>query len=272
MLYLILGILCSALIGNLLILFNRKADVKIFQIFLGNYFLASIFSFFSKTEPLQQIDSFILVLGSITGLMFLLNFIVYKQNISFNGLSLSVSIMRISLIIPTFISVFIFFEYISLFNYFGIAIAIIAFIILGNKNSLHNFFWLLLLFFVTGITESLLKIYDEFGSHDESLFIFVLFFSAFIFNLIWLFIKKAKLHTASFLLGLILGIPNQLTTKFFLLALKEIPASLAFPISASGVVLLVILTDIILWKKKFSKKQKIALILLIVGIILLNLR
>ena len=75
----------------------------------------------------------------------------------------------------------------------------------------------------------------------------------------------------SFALGMILGIPNQLTTKFFLLALKEIPAAISYPFFAGSVALLCVLSDIVIWKKKFGVVQKFSLALLTIGIILLNI-
>lgn len=270
MIYLFLSILCSVIIGNLLVLFKKSNTIDIMQIFLGNYLVASFFSLFSVTESFQALRFFDIGIGILTGLLFLLNFIVYQQNIPKNGLSLSVSIMRVAHIVPVLLSVIFFLETIRFINYTGIFIVIVSFFILADTKKFHNIFWLLILFFTTGITESMLKIYNEFGLKNDSLFIFILFSSAFVFNFLWILIKKRKWSLNSLLFGMILGIPNQLTTRFFMKSLLTVPGALAFPISASGVVFFVIITDYFIWKKRFTFKQRIALALLIVGITFLN--
>jgi len=71
---------------------------------------------------------------------------------------------------------------------------------------------------------------------------------------------------------MILGIPNRLTTKNFLDALQEIPASIVYPMFAASVVVLGIFSDVIIWKKRFNVKQWIALVIMVVGIGLLYIR
>ncbi len=270
--YLLLSILSSALIANLLFIFQKIGKIKIQQIFLGNYILASLFSFWMNDTPIHNIRFFDLILGIITGFLFLYNFVLYKKNISLNGLSLSVGTMRISLIIPIFVGLILFKEKIFIMNYFGIVLIFIAFIFITNIASFRNMFWLLILFFITGATESMLKVYDVFGLPEKGFFIFLIFASALLFNSFWILSLRQKIHWRSIGLGLILGIPNQLTTKFLIKGLETVPAAIAFPFTSSSVVVITILTELLFWKKRFSFKQKIALILMIAGIALLNLK
>jgi drug/metabolite transporter (DMT)-like permease len=272
MFYLFFSILCSALIGNLLILFDKDKESDIFLIFLGNYFLASLFSLSVVRTPFTEIKGLDLSLGIITGFLFLVNFLIYKRNIQFNGLSLSVSTMRVSLLIPTFISLFFFGDKIGFTNYFGIFVIIFAFIFVTEFRTLKNVFFLLLLFLITGLSDTSLKVYDESGIGHENLFIFILFFSAFIFNLLWIIKQKKKFIWKYFSYGLILGIPNQLTTKLFLKSLASVPAPIAYPLFASSVVLICVFSDLLVWKKKYSVKQKLGYAVMIIGILLLNLK
>ncbi len=213
-----------------------------------------------------------ILLGVITGFLFLYNFILYQQNIKINGLSISVGIMRISLIIPILVSLFIFSENISLLNYIGIVIIISSFMLITKTSLKLNLLFLFLLFIITGIQESMLKIYDVVGLSEKGAFILFVFSSAFLFNLLWNVIKKQKMEVRSLLYGFILGIPNMLTTKFLMEGLVTVPGAIAFPFVASSVVVLVFLSDIFIWKKEFSLKQKISFILLILGITFLNLQ
>ncbi|KQC10546.1 MAG: hypothetical protein APR54_03085 [Candidatus Cloacimonas sp. SDB] len=204
-------------------------------------------------------------------MFFLINFIIYRRNIQYNGLSLSVSTMRISLLIPTVISLIFFGDQIGFINYLGIGIVLFAFIFVTEFKSFHNLLFLFLLFVITGLSDTSLKIYDESGVGHEDLFVFFLFASAFISNLIWVILKGKKLIWKYFCFGLILGIPNQLTTKLFLLSLATIPAPIAYPLFASSVVLICVIADILIWKKRYSLQQKYAYAIMIAGIVFLNI-
>lgn len=272
MIYLILSVICSALIGNLLFYYQKDRDLQIMQVFLGNYFLASIFSIIFNDTSFQQVRAFDLIFGGITGFLFLANFIVYQNNIKINGLSLSVGVMRISLIIPTLVSILIFSEKIHILNYVGIAVILFSFSFQTQTRKLHNLFWIIFLFIITGTTDSMLKIYDVIGLPTDGAFVFFLFGSAFLFNLIWLLIRKQHFILKYFLWGMLLGIPNQLTTRFFLNSLETVKAAIAYPLFASSVVVITVLCDIFIWKKVFTTKQRIAFALLVLGIAFLNVR
>lgn len=272
MIYLILSVICSVMIGNLLFFYQKDRNLQIMLVFLGNYFLASIFSFAFNNTTFHEIRAFDLIFGIVTGFLFLANFIIYQNNIKINGLSLSVGVMRISLIIPTFMSILIFSENIHLLNYIGIAVILFSFTFQTETRKFHNLFWIVFLFVVTGITDSMLKIYNSIGLQKDGAFMLFLFSSAFIFNLIWLVVKKKKFIWKYFLWGMLLGVPNQLTTRFFLNSLGSVKAAIAYPLFASSVVVITVLCDIFIWKKRFSVKQRIAFAFLVLGIAFLNIR
>ena len=272
MIYLLFSILCSVLIANLLVIFRKNKSSDILFIFLGNYFFASIFSFMTSTTPIREIGSFDIILGVITGILFLYNFIIFQKNIVINGLSLSVGVMRIAILIPILVSILFFLEKVLFLNYLGITIVFASFIFMTELKTFRKILWIIGLFLITGVSETALKIYKEFGHTDTGFFIFLLFGAAFVFNLLLIFTKKKTLNFRSFGYGLILGIPNQLTTKFFLKGLDTVPAPIAFPFVASSVVLVCFLTDIFIWKKTFILYQKIGFGLMIAGIVLLNIR
>ena len=272
MIFVLLSILCSVIIANMLLFFSRGKRVDFLLIFLGNYLLASVFSYVQIAPGSFSIGMFEILFGFLTGFFFLYNFFVYQKNISLNGLSLSVGIMRVAVIIPTFMSVFFFADSMNRFNLLGILVIIAAFWSITEKNSIRQVIWLVVLFIVSGLTDSTLKIYAELGSVNQAPFVFILFVSAFICTFIW-FLKTGRSFSWQYLLyGMALGIPNQLSTRFFLKGLETIPAPLAYPLTASSIVLLSIFSDLLFWRKRFTGKQRLALILLICGIVLINLR
>ncbi len=272
MMYLLLAILSSVLIGNLLVVFSKDKSSDIRIIFLGNYLVASLFSLSIALPQGLVFNSFDIWFGALAGLLFLANFIAYQKNISINGLSLSVGTMRVSVIIPILVAVACFSDRISLVHVLGITIIVTAFGYIADTKTLKNLIWLLFLFLISGVTESTLKIYNELGRANQSPFLFVIFTSAGLFTLLWIVLEKRKLHLKSLLYGFLLGIPNQMSSLFFLKGLKTVSATVAYPFYTSGIVIISVLCDIFIWKKVFTMKQRIALMLLIVGIVIISFR
>lgn len=271
MFFLILAVICSVLIGNLLVVFKNDPASDIKYIFLGNYIVASLFSLALALPHGLYIGGFDIWFGVLTGLFFLSNLVIYQRNIAVNGLSLSVGVMRVAVILPTLMSFIYFAERLGMVNLIGIVVIFAAFSVLTEIRLLHNLLWLIGLFLISGLTESTLKIYSELGNSNQQPFLMMIFASAGVFTLFWIMIGKNILNWKSLLYGFALGVPNQLSSLFFLKGLKTIPATVAYPIYASGVVLVSIISDLLIWRKFFTIKQRIALGLLVSGVILVSL-
>ncbi len=246
--------------------------MSIYSVFLGNYFFASAISYLSVQKSVEKIGMFELFFGILTGLFFLLNFFLYQRNIHKNGLSISVGVMRMAVLIPTMLSVLVFKDSFYISTMMGLIVILLTFGLMIEKNNWRNSLLLLLLFVVAGTTDSTLKIFNELGGADSSFFIFVLFSSAFLWNLILIMVLKEKISIRFFLIGMLIGIPNMYSTRFFLAGLQSINATIAYPLTASGIVIFSLLSDHFFWKRKFSFKQKIAFVMLIAGIVLINLK
>ncbi len=272
MIYLLLSVLSSVLIGNLLMVFNQKKGADIVAIFLGNYFVASLFSLSNANLGNCEIGALELGFAILAGFLFLYNFYLYSINIKVNGLSLSAGVMRSAVLIPIMISIFVFYEKLSIEVGLGIAIVLASFWLLSGKSKLGNLIWLLALFLITGGTDLTMKVISEFGRLDQNLYLFFLFSAAFVFTLFWIILQKRPFDNRSILYGFALGIPNQLSSLFFLRGLGTVPASIAFPLVASGVVMISIICDVLFWKRRFVLRQRIAFALLVSGIILINVR
>jgi len=251
MAYLVLSILCSVLIANLLMAFNRRSKESVLPVFLGNYLVAASFSLISVPGMQPALPWGDLGLGVLTGAFFLANFWVYQRSIIINGLSLSVGVMRVAMII---------------------VLGLAAFSLKADPKELHNFLWIVGLFLISGLTDASLKIYKELGSGQESAFVFVIFASAFVFTLLAILLGKLPLRIKSVLYGCVLGIPNRYSTVFFLKGLDSVPAALAYPLVAVSIVLLSIVCDIVIWKKRPSTRDALLWALLALSLVLLNLK
>lgn len=269
MYFLIFSILSSVIVANLLKHFSKLNGISNLQMFLGNYLIASLLGFvftIGKNFNLYIND---IILSMLSGLFFLLGFILYLNNISKNGLSISVSTFRISLIIPIVGSIILFKEYLSFLNYFGILLILFSFILFGTQRNKYDLKLIIFLFFVAGTGDFFPKLFKQYGHQNpDSIFLFMNFISAFVFNLIYVLIKKEIFLYKSLLLGIILGIPNFFMTLFLMKAFNTVPATLAYPLLSSSIVILTMATDYILWKKRFTSKEYFIFAMIITGIIL----
>ncbi len=272
MLYLVFSVLCSVLIANLLMVFNRRGNLNILPVFLGNYLMASVFGLFSLKFRLPVLPVFDVLLGVAAGGLFLANFWVYQRSIVINGLSLSVGVMRIAMIIPILLAVLVFREQLSVWNGLGIIAGLAAFSLRADPRQLRDFLWIVALFIVSGLTDASLKVYKELGGGAESAFVLVIFAAAFVFTLITTLLRKLRVPPQSLLLGCVLGIPNRYSTVFFLKGLDSVPAAVAYPLVAVSIVLLSIISDLLIWKKRANARDAILWALLLLSLLLLNLR
>ncbi|MEJ5307004.1 MAG: hypothetical protein WHT27_01725 [candidate division WOR-3 bacterium] len=270
MFFLILSIVSSVTIGNLLKLFQKDKEFSILSTLLSNYFIATCISTIQSNFFIITVNFIDIILAVIVGVLYFINFLIYNENVKENGISLSISIMRVSLIIPLFLSIFLFKERLTINLLLGTLFIILALLMIGKLKNKINIFLLFLLFFNTGISESGLKFFDVYGKNDNSFFLSILFLSAFIANFIFFLIVKEKISFKNILYGFIIGIPNQFMSFFFLKSLKCIPASIAYPFLGGGVVLGGIFSDIIFWRMRPPFKQYVIFILLLFGVVFLN--
>jgi len=273
-----LSILCSVGIANLLMLFgklrqDRDSDPRsaMLPVFLGNYVVAALFSYLSVPRGGFQFKGFDLGLGIAAGALFLTNFWVFQRSIVINGLAISVSVMRVAMILPVLVSLVIFGERLRLINFAGIALALLAFLLKPAGGGRRHLLWLVGLFAVSGFTDLSLKLFKELGAGAESLWIGMVFSSALLFTLGVIIIRRVQVGWFALLFGFGLGIPNRLSTVFFLKGLATVPAAIAYPVTASGIVLVSVISDALFWKKIPARREIMMYVLLAISLTLLNL-
>ncbi len=273
MIWLLLSIICSASIASLLKYYN-DADEKlpIMVVFFGNYFLATALSAYLALPFPGSISISEIALGSSIGILFIIGFLCYQRNIVVNGISLSVSVMRMSLLIPVLMSILVFKEVLNPLNYAGVIVIIAVFFLMGGKEKRSNYMWLLALFVAIGLSDAGMKVFKVISDKSDPFFLFLVFGSALITSITVVMARRSKIKPKHLIWGLILGIPNQLTSLFFLKSLDVLDATIVYPTFASGVVIVGIATDIFIWKSKIDKRKALFLLIIIIGVILINIR
>jgi drug/metabolite transporter (DMT)-like permease len=261
--------------------FVEIKSLRVLNVLVINYLVAVLISIFS-TDWSGFSDQKgllpILIHSAILGFLFIANFLIYSKSIDKNGMGISIAAMRMSLVFPILLSLFIYDENASVGLIVGIFLTFISLILLvpsikKDRNVQLKFAVLpILLFFISGITDSGLKIFErEFSLiFDESQFLASLFLFAFLTGAVILFIRRQlTFNLKEILYGTVLGVVNLYSSYFILMALKEIPGSIVFPVANLSIVFVGTFIGVIFWKDRPDNKQWIGLFLASISIFLL---
>ena len=83
--------------------------------------------------------------------------------------------------------------------------------------------------------------------------------------------KKELFGWKDVLFGILLGVPNYFSASFLLKALNDIAAVIVFPTFSVATVVVISMTGMLVFKEKLSKKQWIAMGLILAALVLLNI-
>ncbi len=219
-------------------------------------------------------------IGLLNGLMYISSFKLLQYNIEQNGATISSSVNRMGLVIPTLLSIFIFREYPNSMQVLGIAVAIVAILIItlpdrGTKfaTGKSNRRWLLVpMLLATGIGDISSKLFTVYGKADlEPFFMVVTYGMAFLVCVVFAVKAGEKLNKVDLICGAILGVSNYLSVKFLISALYELPAFFVYVTIGIGVILLLNIINMLVLHEKISKKEFVSMFVIMTAIILLNL-
>lgn len=283
LIYIFLSISCSLTIAQILKLAeNRKLNVL--KILVCNYLAGFLISFFNSSEfstfPEGSAEPglWLTITTIILGIIFIANMVVYSRSIDRVGMGVSIAAMRMSLIFPIAVSLFVFGETIGGLKYFGIVLALGSLLLMVPRiktKSISGFSdaWLpILIFVMTGVADTGLKVYEQlFASQiSEDLFVAGIFFFSFLVG-IGILLKRREIHFTftEVLYGIATGVVNLYSSIFLIYALKLMPGSIVFPLVNVSLVVLGTIIGIGIWKDKPSAKQWSGLAIAIISIILL---
>lgn len=279
-LYIALSVACSVTIAHLLKAV-KKHHFNLLQVLTVNYLVAAGVSFITNpVDGFQLTDyPFVPLLAFVVGGVFIANFFMYSASLHRIGMGVSISAMRMSLVIPIGVSLFFYGEKLAWTNYLGMALVFVAFIIMLPKNkgsSVSKKDWLfpVFIFVFTGIADSILKVYEREFSNllSEELFLSLIFSSAFILGGIYLmFSRNYFFSIATILYGTALGIANLYSSYFLLLALSELSGAITFSLVNILNVMVGTLIGVLIWKDELSIQQKAGISLALISILLLSL-
>lgn len=279
MLYLMISMVGSSMISIVMRLSQSKIHAKTSMLAM-NYvtcmFCASMFTGVGNLFPRADGADFTLTLGVINGAVYVASLMLTQYNVRKNGVVLPSVFSKIgALLVPMAVAIMFFSERPGVPQIVGAALAIAAIIVMnfeGKRDEVGSMASLLMLFAIDGVVGTTAKIYGELGSGDLfSHFLLYTFGTAFFLCAAITLFNREKPGLWEVLFGIMLGVPNYFSSHFLLLALKQVPAIIAYPVRSVGSILVIALTGVLLFREKLRKTQWIAIAAIIAAVALLNL-
>lgn len=303
MFYLFLAILCSSTIA-LIFKYTENSNTNRYVITSANYFIAFSTSLFmilykglfdnlakeisflndfkllfsNNLHILSPYSSIIwgIIVGGIAGFFFFLSFTYYQKSVKENGVGLSGTIAKLGILIPMIFSIIIWREFPSIIQWIGIVLSLASILIVNlSSKSLQKFEikpTIILLFVFGGMAEFSNKIYQKYALNQyKDVFLFSIFFVAFLISIIYTLNKKGNITKKDILTGFAVGIPNLFSSYFLILSLDTLKTSVAFPLYSAGSIVLINIGGFLIFKEHISHKNKIAIFLTIIALILINM-
>lgn len=303
MFYLFLAILCSASVA-LILKYSENTNANRYVITSANYFIAfaiCLFMIFYKglLNGLSKEISFLndfkillandlhilspyssiiwaIIVGSLFGSFFFLSLIYLQRSIKANGVGLSGTISKLGILIPMIFSIIIWKEFPSVIQWIGITLSLLSILIVNlSPDSLRKLDinpTLILLFISAGMAGFSNKIFQKYAlSEYKDVFLFATFFVAFLVSIFYTIKEKSEMKKRDILTGFAVGIPNLFSQYFLVLALETLKTSVAFPLNSAGSIVLMNLGGFLIYRESISRKNKIAILLTIISMVLINI-
>lgn len=285
MIYLLLSILFST---GLFVIFKYFGifKVDVLKAIFVNYIVAFSMGFLlaERKIPIDEIYLEPWFSGAlILGALFVSIFFVMAMTAQKNGVSVASVAGKMSVIVPVLFGILLYNESVTFLKVLGIIIALVAVYLSSVKEEKSEkkgtLLFPILLFLGSGTIDTLLKYIQTnyVSNEDVSIFSGTLFGIAAIFGFIILVIKSIKkrepFELKNIIAGIVLGVPNYFSIIFLIKALqtKGFESSALFTINNVGIVIVSTLVGLLLFKEKFSVKNKIGIALAILGIVLVTI-
>ena len=215
-------------------------------------------------------------LGAVSGLLYLVSFMLFKRNIRESGMVLSSACMKLGgVMVPVLVSVLFFGGALHTRLIIGTALALCAIVLMNLEPGalrMDRFQWgLLCLLVCSGVTDSMAGVYEQVGDAAfKNHYLFFTFLAALVISLGLAVVQKERPGRADILFGVLIGVPNYFSSRFLLLSLAQVPAVVAYPVFGVGTLLVVSIVGIAVFRERLSPGKIFAMGLIAVALFLLN--
>ena len=276
MLYLCLAILSSALVAVLMRL-GSGGDTARKPLLAVNYLTCAAVSVtFLRGGfiPRGEGAAFALALRLLGGALYLGALLLLQRNVRENGVTLSSAFMKLGVIVPTALGLTLFREPLNPARVGGILLTLAAIALLSAEDGERRgrkLTGLVLLMLCGGMADGLSKFYEAWGNPAMQGHFLCFVFSFAMLLCAGLCAWEGQRPTVrDWLFGVLLGVPNYFSSRFLLLALDSVPASVAYPVFSCGTILLTALIGRLAFGERPGSRQFAAIALVLLALVLLN--
>lgn len=278
MFYLLLAILCSALVSIFMRISEKYISHNIGMLAV-NYITCALLAclytepsrLFTRTDGLGSA----LILGVICGVLYLAGFILLQWNISKNGVVMASTFMKLGVLVPTFLSIFLFREMPEIAQIFGFIAALAAILMIhfeGNETRAQSRGALLFLLLCGGLGDFMSKIFEQANIPElKSQYLLFTFLTSLVLCVCMILRKKQRIGKFELLFGFLVGIPNYFCARFLLRALDDLPAVVIYPTYSVGTIVVVTLAGLFFFHEKLSRQRGVAMVVILAALVLLNI-
>lgn len=276
--YLLLAILCSALVSINMRLATREKERNTFTMLAANYLSCAACAFFftgaANMVPLRELGNTPLLSLCMT-VSYVASLVIYRWAIRRSGIVLSAVFMKLGLLVPILTAMLLFGERPGSLQILGFILALGAILLISElgKEQKGSFHWeLLLLLFVSGSSDSMGKIFDEWGeARFREHYLLLAFFLAALLCIGLAFARREKTGAADLLYGALIGLPNYFSTRFSLLALESLDAVFFYPVYSVATLFVITAVGVVAFREKLQKRQWCAVAIIVLAIALLSM-
>lgn len=277
--YLLLAVASSTMVSVCMRLFEKRITAQM-GMFAANYAVCALLSaFYMGRDGIAAAQGqlpLVLLLGVVSGVLYLSGFLFMKLNMRCNGIVLTSTFMKLGVLIPTLMAVAAFGEVPRAVQMCGFVLALAAIVLLHFDPDAvrqgHRMDWLVLLLVIGGTTDSMANVFEQLsGGTGKDLYLLTTFLAAFALAAALTFSGKVRATRKDLLYGMIIGVPNYYSSRFLLLALGRLQAVLVYPVYSVGTLVVISLIGIVLFREELSRRKAAALGMILLALVLLNL-
>ena len=275
---LILAICSSVAISLIMRLSSNKVQNNISMLsmnYLTCMLLGACFSGAGNLMPRDPALGWVVAVSIFNGFLYLAGFIAFQTSVRKNGMVLSALFMKLGLLVPMVLSVFLFREIPGGAQIVGFVLALGAIFLMNLQKdaAVSASFWgLLSVLILGGSADAMSKVFEELGpGHLSQQFLMYTFLSAFLMSLGVVRSKGQKFGKWEIFFGILIGIPNFFSAKFLLGALGWLDAVIVYPTYSVASLLMITLVGVFLFREKLTARQWIGLGIILPALALLNL-
>ena len=256
-------------------------------------FINYLSAFFISVWVLSQEQDFefsklTFALGISNGVAYALGFELFTIGIQLSGIVVTAALVRLSIVLPILVAMIFWQEIPNLWQTIGLLLTFVAIPLLSQREKEPTYAFTpdkpevpqglgfaiaITILLVTGISRLTMKAFNEMCPIDEkSLYMSLLFGVATVIYLGICLYQRTWPNWWEVFYGVLIGVCNVGGSWALLIALDQVSALIAFPMSSSGGVLFTMFVGMVFLHERLSRTSLIGALLAVIALIFVNLK